>query len=153
MDTFLHNNLSNCISYLQLCELSFHKTRHLRNPYNENLPVKVLSFPILLSIFLPFIRAVFLHSCFTLAAPFFSCCWWFLYTKIVTWRPFHVEYTRDWIHLDVDVILIKLLLNPPFPIAALWILPDFLGNALSVTWHTAWLFRVAFLHHPLSRES
>ena len=28
--------------YLQLCELSFHKTRHLRNPYNENLPVKVL---------------------------------------------------------------------------------------------------------------
>ncbi|PPR91347.1 hypothetical protein GOBAR_AA29341 [Gossypium barbadense] len=24
-----------------LCELSFHKTRHLRNPYNENLPVKI----------------------------------------------------------------------------------------------------------------
>jgi len=30
------------ISYMQLCELSFHKTRHLRNPFNENLPVKVL---------------------------------------------------------------------------------------------------------------
>jgi cleavage and polyadenylation specificity factor subunit 4 len=26
---------------VQLCELSFTKTRHLRNPYNENLPVKV----------------------------------------------------------------------------------------------------------------
>ncbi len=25
---------------LQLCELSFNKTRHLRNAYNENLPVK-----------------------------------------------------------------------------------------------------------------
>ncbi|KAG5254643.1 30-kDa cleavage and polyadenylation specificity factor [Salix suchowensis] len=24
-----------------LCELSFHKTRHLRNPFNENLPVKI----------------------------------------------------------------------------------------------------------------
>ncbi|KAL6509545.1 hypothetical protein OROGR_022855 [Orobanche gracilis] len=24
----------------KLCELSFDKTRHLRNPYNENLPVK-----------------------------------------------------------------------------------------------------------------
>ncbi|WZZ46025.1 hypothetical protein YC2023_042284 [Brassica napus] len=24
-----------------LCELSFHKTRNLRNPYNENLPVKI----------------------------------------------------------------------------------------------------------------
>lgn len=29
------------LCYLQLCELSFQKTRHLRNPYNENLPVKV----------------------------------------------------------------------------------------------------------------
>ncbi|KAL2327724.1 hypothetical protein Fmac_021151 [Flemingia macrophylla] len=28
-------------SLLLLCELSFHKTRHLRNPYNENLPVKL----------------------------------------------------------------------------------------------------------------
>ncbi|KAF6166117.1 hypothetical protein GIB67_023827 [Kingdonia uniflora] len=27
--------------WLKLCELSFHKTRHLRNPYNENLPVKI----------------------------------------------------------------------------------------------------------------
>ncbi|KAF2317886.1 hypothetical protein GH714_041206 [Hevea brasiliensis] len=27
--------------HFQLCELSFHKTRHLRNPYNENLPVKI----------------------------------------------------------------------------------------------------------------
>jgi hypothetical protein len=26
---------------LQLCELSFQKTHHLRNPYNDNLPVKV----------------------------------------------------------------------------------------------------------------
>ncbi|KAL6545382.1 hypothetical protein OROGR_009256 [Orobanche gracilis] len=25
----------------KLCELSFDKTRHLRNPYNENLPVKI----------------------------------------------------------------------------------------------------------------
>nr|GMD09252.1 30-kDa cleavage and polyadenylation specificity factor 30-like [Ipomoea batatas] len=29
------------ISLMQLCELSFQKTRHLRNPYNENLPVKI----------------------------------------------------------------------------------------------------------------
>lgn len=28
--------------FLQLCELTFNKTRHLRNPYNENLPVKVI---------------------------------------------------------------------------------------------------------------
>ncbi|KAL2341678.1 hypothetical protein Fmac_009618 [Flemingia macrophylla] len=34
------NNLSICLSYSQLCELSFHRTRHLRNPYNESLPVK-----------------------------------------------------------------------------------------------------------------
>ncbi|CAG7901522.1 unnamed protein product [Brassica rapa] len=30
------------VKWLKLCELSFHKTRNLRNPYNENLPVKVL---------------------------------------------------------------------------------------------------------------
>ncbi|KAL2331687.1 hypothetical protein Fmac_019268 [Flemingia macrophylla] len=36
------NNHSICLSYSQLCELSFHITRHLRNPYNENLPVKEL---------------------------------------------------------------------------------------------------------------
>ncbi|KAL8192248.1 hypothetical protein R6Q57_027915 [Mikania cordata] len=29
------------VRWLKLCELSFHKTRHLRNPYNENLPVKI----------------------------------------------------------------------------------------------------------------
>lgn len=29
------------LQWLKLCELSFHKTRHLRNPYNENLPVKI----------------------------------------------------------------------------------------------------------------
>ncbi|KAG4990284.1 hypothetical protein JHK87_023741 [Glycine soja] len=29
------------VKWLKLCELSFHKTRHLRNPYNENLPVKI----------------------------------------------------------------------------------------------------------------
>lgn len=34
--------LTNDGSCLQLCELSFDKTRHLRNPFNENLPVKVL---------------------------------------------------------------------------------------------------------------
>ncbi|MCD7469672.1 30-kDa cleavage and polyadenylation specificity factor 30 [Datura stramonium] len=28
------------VKWLKLCELSFQKTRHLRNPYNENLPVK-----------------------------------------------------------------------------------------------------------------
>ncbi|KAJ7535320.1 hypothetical protein O6H91_12G027700 [Diphasiastrum complanatum] len=29
------------LKWLKLCELSFNKTRHLRNPYNENLPVKI----------------------------------------------------------------------------------------------------------------
>eukprot|EP00250_Pteridium_aquilinum_P001349 c11558_g1_i1 orf=390-2630(-) len=29
------------LKWLKLCELSFHKTRHLRNTYNENLPVKI----------------------------------------------------------------------------------------------------------------
>ncbi|CAA7408911.1 unnamed protein product [Spirodela intermedia] len=29
------------IKWLKLGELSFYKTRHLRNPYNENLPVKI----------------------------------------------------------------------------------------------------------------
>ncbi|XP_038889902.1 30-kDa cleavage and polyadenylation specificity factor 30-like [Benincasa hispida] len=29
------------LKWLKLCELSFQKTRHLRNPYNENLPVKI----------------------------------------------------------------------------------------------------------------
>ncbi|KAJ8549317.1 hypothetical protein K7X08_033024 [Anisodus acutangulus] len=29
------------VKWLKLCELSFQKTRHLRNPYNENLPVKI----------------------------------------------------------------------------------------------------------------
>ncbi|GAB2214037.1 hypothetical protein Droror1_Dr00018369 [Drosera rotundifolia] len=29
------------VKWLKLSELSFHKTRHLRNPYNENLPVKI----------------------------------------------------------------------------------------------------------------
>ncbi|KAL5731670.1 30-kDa cleavage and polyadenylation specificity factor 30 [Ranunculus cassubicifolius] len=29
------------VKWLKLCELSFHKTRHLRNPYNDNLPVKI----------------------------------------------------------------------------------------------------------------
>ncbi|CAN7077393.1 unnamed protein product [Brassica oleracea var. botrytis] len=29
------------VTWLKLCELSFHKTRNLRNPYNENLPVKI----------------------------------------------------------------------------------------------------------------
>eukprot|EP00249_Psilotum_nudum_P018908 c27014_g1_i1 orf=264-2606(+) len=29
------------LKWLKLCELSFYKTRHLRNPYNENLPVKI----------------------------------------------------------------------------------------------------------------
>ncbi|XP_055803875.1 30-kDa cleavage and polyadenylation specificity factor 30-like isoform X2 [Solanum dulcamara] len=31
------------VKWLKLCELSFQKTRHLRNPYNENLPVKAIS--------------------------------------------------------------------------------------------------------------
>ncbi|KAK4709866.1 hypothetical protein R3W88_004379 [Solanum pinnatisectum] len=29
------------VKWLKLCELSFQKTHHLRNPYNENLPVKI----------------------------------------------------------------------------------------------------------------
>lgn len=29
------------LKWLKLCELSFNKTRHLRNSYNENLPVKI----------------------------------------------------------------------------------------------------------------
>lgn len=29
------------VKWLKLCELSFNKTRHLRNPFNENLPVKI----------------------------------------------------------------------------------------------------------------
>lgn len=29
------------LKWLKLCELTFQKTRHLRNPYNENLPVKI----------------------------------------------------------------------------------------------------------------
>ncbi|KAH7287627.1 hypothetical protein KP509_32G067100 [Ceratopteris richardii] len=29
------------LKWLKLCELSFHKTRHLRNSYNDNLPVKI----------------------------------------------------------------------------------------------------------------
>ncbi|KAF5472570.1 hypothetical protein F2P56_009283 [Juglans regia] len=29
------------VKWLKLCELSFQKTRHLRNPFNENLPVKI----------------------------------------------------------------------------------------------------------------
>ncbi|CAA3013981.1 30-kDa cleavage and polyadenylation specificity factor 30 [Olea europaea subsp. europaea] len=29
------------VKWLKLSELSFHKTRHLRNPFNENLPVKI----------------------------------------------------------------------------------------------------------------
>lgn len=32
--------LPSCLSS-QMCELSFFKTKHLRNPYNENYPVKV----------------------------------------------------------------------------------------------------------------
>ncbi|KVH87501.1 YTH domain-containing protein [Cynara cardunculus var. scolymus] len=35
------NKIKLIVSTVQLCELSFHKTRHLRNPYNENLPVKI----------------------------------------------------------------------------------------------------------------
>jgi cleavage and polyadenylation specificity factor subunit 4 len=35
------HSLNRVAPALQLCELSFTKTRHLRNPYNENLPVKV----------------------------------------------------------------------------------------------------------------
>ncbi|KAL2620215.1 hypothetical protein R1flu_000420 [Riccia fluitans] len=29
------------LKWFKLCELSFNKTRHLRNPFNENLPVKI----------------------------------------------------------------------------------------------------------------
>ncbi|XP_047333425.1 30-kDa cleavage and polyadenylation specificity factor 30-like [Impatiens glandulifera] len=29
------------LKWLKLCELSFQNTRHLKNPYNENLPVKI----------------------------------------------------------------------------------------------------------------
>lgn len=29
------------VKWLKLCELSFNKTHHLRNPYNDNLPVKI----------------------------------------------------------------------------------------------------------------
>ncbi|KAL5660907.1 hypothetical protein ACJX0J_028032, partial [Zea mays] len=29
------------MQWLKLCELSFQKTHHLRNPYNDNLPVKI----------------------------------------------------------------------------------------------------------------
>ncbi|XP_074568467.1 zinc finger CCCH domain-containing protein 45 [Curcuma longa] len=29
------------LKWLKLCELSFNKTHHLRNPYNDNLPVKI----------------------------------------------------------------------------------------------------------------
>lgn len=36
-----HYGRNFCVKWLKLCELSFHKTRHLRNPYNENLPVKI----------------------------------------------------------------------------------------------------------------
>ncbi|KAF5764651.1 putative transcription factor C3H family [Helianthus annuus] len=36
-----HYGRNFCVRWLKLCELSFHKTRHLRNPYNENLPVKI----------------------------------------------------------------------------------------------------------------
>uniref|UniRef100_A0A453SX18 YTH domain-containing family protein n=1 Tax=Aegilops tauschii subsp. strangulata TaxID=200361 RepID=A0A453SX18_AEGTS len=37
------------LQWLKLCELSFQKTHHLRNPYNDNLPVKVLFQSITLS--------------------------------------------------------------------------------------------------------
>eukprot|EP01018_Ginkgo_biloba_P031296 Gb_21280 [translate_table: standard] len=36
-----HYGRNFCLKWLKLCELSFHKTRHLRNSYNENLPVKI----------------------------------------------------------------------------------------------------------------
>ncbi|KAM7263027.1 hypothetical protein ACFE04_000710 [Oxalis oulophora] len=36
-----HYGRSFSVKWLKLCELSFQKTRHLRNPYNENLPVKL----------------------------------------------------------------------------------------------------------------
>ncbi|KAL6538721.1 30-kDa cleavage and polyadenylation specificity factor 30 [Orobanche gracilis] len=36
-----HYGRNFAVKWLKLCELSFDKTRHLRNPYNENLPVKI----------------------------------------------------------------------------------------------------------------
>ncbi|KAL2484361.1 30-kDa cleavage and polyadenylation specificity factor 30 [Forsythia ovata] len=36
-----HYGRNFAVKWLKLCELSFHKTLHLRNPYNENLPVKI----------------------------------------------------------------------------------------------------------------
>ncbi|KAL3851522.1 hypothetical protein ACJIZ3_013404 [Penstemon smallii] len=36
-----HYGRNFALKWLKLCELSFNKTRHLRNPYNENLPVKI----------------------------------------------------------------------------------------------------------------
>ncbi|KAL2473843.1 30-kDa cleavage and polyadenylation specificity factor 30 [Forsythia ovata] len=36
-----HYGRNFAVKWLKLCELSFHKTRHLRNPFNENLPVKI----------------------------------------------------------------------------------------------------------------
>ncbi|KAL3632326.1 30-kDa cleavage and polyadenylation specificity factor 30 [Castilleja foliolosa] len=36
-----HYGRNFALKWLKLCELSFDKTRHLRNPYNENLPVKI----------------------------------------------------------------------------------------------------------------
>ncbi|XP_073058504.1 LOW QUALITY PROTEIN: 30-kDa cleavage and polyadenylation specificity factor 30-like [Primulina eburnea] len=39
--TAAHYGRNFSLKWLKLCELSFNKTRHLRNPYNENLPVKI----------------------------------------------------------------------------------------------------------------
>ncbi|XP_051133567.1 30-kDa cleavage and polyadenylation specificity factor 30 [Andrographis paniculata] len=36
-----HYGRNFAVKWLKLCELSFDKTRHLRNPFNENLPVKI----------------------------------------------------------------------------------------------------------------
>ncbi|KAL0290329.1 UNVERIFIED_CONTAM: cleavage and polyadenylation specificity factor 30 [Sesamum calycinum] len=36
-----HYGRNFAVKWLKLCELSFDKTRHLKNPYNENLPVKI----------------------------------------------------------------------------------------------------------------
>ncbi|URE35641.1 zinc finger CCCH domain-containing protein [Musa troglodytarum] len=36
-----HYGLNFSVKWLKLCELSFNKTHHLRNPYNDNLPVKI----------------------------------------------------------------------------------------------------------------
>ena len=58
-DLFLHESLKNmpsiinlsiltAVFVLQLCELSFQKTHHLRNPYNDNLTVKVCGSPCLM---------------------------------------------------------------------------------------------------------